>query len=678
MTKRPTYEELEERVNDLKAQLAASRDISEVKRSEEALLESEQHLRDTIDFLPDATFAIDLEGRVTSWNRAIEEMTGIKAEDMLGKGDYEYAIPFYQTRRPIMIDLVLRPDKEMEKEYPYLIKEKDVFVSEAIDLFVQGNLLTLWAKASPIYDAEGNVIGAIESIRDITDRKRMELALMEEKERFRVLVEESPYGVSIVSKGGDYRYLNPRFTGIFGYTLEDIPTGREWFRKAFPDKGYRTQVISTWVEDVEEHEVGEFRPRTFHVRCKDGSEKVIHFRSVTMAQSRDQFVTYEDVTERERLQSRLFGAQKMEAIGTLAGGIAHLFNNALVAITGYTGLLEMNYRENREIVDYADKMKESAHRMSQWTGQLLAYARGGRYQPEVLSLCDLVRDTIPVIRPSLKPGIEIDTDLSRDVLYVDADASQMQMILSAIVFNSNDAIEDEGRIRIGVRNEEVKPGHPEVSPGTYVCLSVMDDGRGMDEETRNRIFDPFFTTHFIGRGLGMAAVYGIVRNHGGRISIESEPGKGTVVRIYLPGVTALPEEEEPVLEPLPGLGIEEGTILVIDDEEDIIHITQKALEMLGYKVLVAMTGREALEITKGHEGEIDLCLLDIKLPDIMGDGLYPMIMEARPGLRVIVFSGYSIEGPAQEILDAGAQAFLQKPFTISAMAQKIREVLAGK
>lgn len=395
----------------------------------------------------------------------------------------------------------------MEKEYPYLIKEKDVFVSEAIDLLVQGNLLTLWAKASPIYDAEDNVIGAIESIRDITERKRMELALMEEKERFRVLVEESPYGVSIVSREGDYRYLNPRFTEIFGYTLEEIPTGREWFRKAFPDKGYRTQVISTWVEDVEEQEVGEFRPRTFHVRCKGGLEKVINFRSVTMAQSGDQFIIYEDITERERLQSRLFEAQKMEAIGTLAGGIAHLFNNALVAITGYTGLLEMNYRDNQEIVDYADKMKESAHRMAGWTGQLLAYARGGRYQPEVLFLCDLVRDTIPVIRPSLKPGIQIETDFSRDVLYVDADASQMQMVLSALMSNSNDAIEDEGRIRVGVSNEEVKPGHPEVSPGTYVCLSVEDDGRGMDEETRNRIFDPFFTTHFIGRGLGMASVY---------------------------------------------------------------------------------------------------------------------------------------------------------------------------
>jgi len=244
---------------------------------------------------------------------------------------------------------------------------------------------------------------------------------------------------------------------------------------------------------------------------------------------------------------KLQQAQKIETIATLAGGIAHEFNNALSSITGHADLFHMEYPEDEKITDYAKAMKQSALRMAHLTKQLLAYARGGKYFPLSMSLSSFVEGSLPIIRYILDPDIRLETDLPSDVMNAEVDSVQMQMVLSAIAANSNEAIEGPGRITISTRNTDLDQGfiedHPGLKPGPYVCLSIEDDGKGMDEETRERIFDPFFTTHFIGRGLGMAAVYGIVRNHNGSMSVDSEPGKGTVVWIYLPATEAKEEAE---------------------------------------------------------------------------------------------------------------------------------------
>lgn len=217
--------------------------------------------------------------------------------------------------------------------------------------------------------------------------------------------------------------------------------------------------------------------------------------------------------------------------------------------------------------------------------------------------------------------------------------------------------------------------HPGLKPGPYVCLTIEDDGKGMDEETRSGIFEPFFTTKFQGRGMGMAAVHGIVKNHDGWISVDSELGKGTVVRIYLPAVEVVVRKEEMAkIEPVKGT----GTILVIEDEDVVSKVTQAMLERLGYRVMVAKTGKDAIHITETFNGDIDLALLDIKLPDMEGGKVYPLIMEARPNLKVIVFSGYAIDGPARKILDAGAQDFIQKPFSLATLSEKVKEALEGK
>ena len=393
--------------------------------------------------------------------------------------------------------------------------------------------------------------------------------------------------------------------------------------------------------------------------------------------------TYEELERKVQELEKQGEKFKIAAIATLAGGIAHEFNNALMGILGNIELLKMDLPEDERRDKYFKAMKSASHRMSRLTDQLLAYAQGGKYQPKDLKLDDFVIQTLPILKHDLNSAIRVETHFSKDIPHIKADYTQMQMVLSAILANSNEAIEDEGFIRITAENKDLDEAftkhHPGLKPGPYVCLTVEDDGKGMDEETTSRIFEPFFTTKFHGRGMGMPAVYGIVKNHDGWIYVDSELGKGTTVRIYLPAISAGSREgEKAVTQPEVELGIGEGTILVIEDEEVVIEVTQTMLERLGYRVMVARTGKAAIHIAETFDGQIDLALLDIKLPDMEGGKVYPLIMKARPDLKVIVFSGFAIEGPAREILDAGAQDFIQKPFSLATLSEKVKEVLEGQ
>ena len=382
----------------------------------------------------------------------------------------------------------------------------------------------------------------------------------------------------------------------------------------------------------------------------------------------------QDITGRKNLEAQLQEARKMDALGTLAGGVAHQFNNALTAITGNIGLLEMDLPEDHNFSRNIEDMKASAHRMVHLTKQLLAYARGGRYHLQVTPIRSFLENTLSLVEHTLKPSVRLETDLPLDLMEVKADRTQLQMVMSAIVANANEAIENQGRIRVSAGNVVLDEAACQgaMQPGNYVRVSVKDDGNGMDEETRNRIFEPFFTTHFIGRGLGMAAVYGIVSNHLGSITVESQPGEGTCVQINLPAVgKPKPAKEDDVHKKRAEQGV--GTVLVVEDEPDVMEITSESLKRLGYRVIEAATGKEAVQ--KALAEPVDVALLDIKLPDMNGAQVYPLLMQAKPELKVIVFSGYALDGPAQEILDAGANGFIQKPFSISGLSEKIKEVL---
>ena len=351
-----------------------------------------------------------------------------------------------------------------------------------------------------------------------------------------------------------------------------------------------------------------------------------------------------------------------------------------MGIMGNIELLKMDFPENEKSDRYFEIMKRSGYRMSRLTDQLLAYAKGGKYQPKSLGLNDFVMETLPILKHDLSPEIRVETHFPKNISHIKADHAQMQMVLSAILSNSNEAIEDEGLIKITTENQDIDEDftkrHPSLKPGPHVCLTIEDDGKGMDEKTRNGIFEPFFTTKFQGRGMGMAAVYGIVMNHDGGISVDSERGKGTTVRIYLPAISAERKEQgEKVKQPEIELNTGKGTILMIEDEEVVVDVTRAMLAMLGYRVMAAETGKEAVHMAKTFDGQIDLALLDIKLPDLEGGKVYPLIMEARPDLKVIVFSGYAIDGPARKILDAGAQDFIQKPFPLATLSEKLKKVL---
>jgi two-component system, cell cycle sensor histidine kinase and response regulator CckA len=379
---------------------------------------------------------------------------------------------------------------------------------------------------------------------------------------------------------------------------------------------------------------------------------------------------------KRKLEIELQQARKIEALSTLSGGIAHEFNNALMVVAGNIELLQMTDSENEAVAKFAKATNESIYRMSNLTQQLLAYAREGDVRPKEVELTELVKSVLPELKRDIGSNIQIETELMRHLPSINADSNQLHMILSAIFSNATEAIEGNGRVRIVTSFEEIHEeftaDHPGLIPGAYVCLAIEDNGKGMAAETKNRIFDPFFTTKFQGRGLGMSAVYGIIKNHRGFIYITSELGKGTVVRILLPPILISAKQRDAVKMQL---APEECTILVIDDEEKVLSTIQSLIEKLGHKVLGANSAKEAIELAKSYKGIIDLALLDIKLPDMGGGTLYPIIKQLRPKMKVIICSGYSLDSGVKEILQSGAHGFLQKPFSFKTITAKLREVL---
>ena len=523
-------------------------------------------------------------------------------------------------------------------------------------------------------------------IRQVMRRRRAEEALRESEDRYRTLVEESFDGI-FIQRGPSIIFLNKRLNEMLGYGKGELVGQNHWVL-------YHPDYQRLTKERAQARMRGEEVPNRYEVKLqrKDGSwfYGEVNARPISFPSDEERGVQVwvKDIMEQKlaeeeriRLEAQVQEATKIEAISTLAGGVAHEFNNALMAILGNIELLKMDLAKDGKQDEYFEAIKSSGHRMSRLTDQLLAYAQGGKYQPKNLKLDDFVKQTVSILKHDLSPAVRVETHIPRDISHIKADQTQMQMALSAILTNSNEAMEDGGLVKISAGNENVEEAfakqRPGFKPGYYVCITIEDDGKGMNEETRDRIFEPFFTTKFQGRGMGMAAAYGIVKNHDGWIYADSELGKGTIIRIYLPAISVSVRELVPteMKEPKGALAMGEGTILVIEDDAVLLKMNREILERLGYGVLGAKTGGEGVDIAKTFDGQIDLALLDIKLPDMSGIQVYPLIMEARPDLKVVVCSGYSIDGPARKILDAGAEGFIQKPFLIAALAEKLKAVL---
>jgi len=546
------------------------------------------------------------------------------------------------------------------------------------DAFDQTDVMVMETLADQIGTAIENA-RLYETVKmELTEHRATEEALIREKEKFRVLVEESPLGTAIIDKDNRLKYVNTKFVEIFGYTIEDIPTGMDWFQKAYPDPTYRKKAVKNWLKDKAASKIGESRPRTYWVTCKDDVKKRIHFRSVTM-ETMDQFVIYEDITERKRLEAKLLQAQKMESIGTLAGGIAHDFNNLLMGIQGRTSLMLLKIDRNDPYYVYLKEIEEYIESASALTRQLLGFARGGKYEVRLSDLNEIVEKSATLFGRT-KKEITIHRNYQEAIWPVEVDQAQFEQVLLNLFVNAWQAMTGAGNLYIQTENTVLPKSYTQsyrVDAGKYVKVSITDTGVGIDEENQEKIFDPFFTTKELerGTGMGLASAYGIIRNHGGIITVYSSVGKGATFNIFLPvsGKHIAAQKEV-----VPDMVMGKETILLVDDEDMILNVDRDILRILGYTVMVARNGKEAVKVYQEHMDTIDLVILDMIMPDMSGSETYDLLKKLKQDIRVLLSSGYSINGWASEILGKGCNGFIQKPFNLHQLSLKIRDVLDGR
>ena len=663
MAQKPTYEELEQKIEEL------DREVIRRKRAEEAL--SEAH--GIISKSPAIAFL---------WKN--EEGWPVEFVTDNVKATFGWTTEDFISGKVVYSEVIHSDDLDrVNQEVQNFSKGEDIerFVHEPYRIITKaGEEKWLDDKTNIKRDNTGRITHYQGVVEDITDRIRAEEELHREREKFRFLIEELPFAVSFIDQDNRYKYINPRFIEIFGYTLEDIPDGRQWFKKAYPDVEYRRKVIPSWINDLENSKVGKTRSRSFNVRCKNGLEKVIHFRSVTM-ENGEQFVLYEDISEQKQLEAQYQQSQKMEAVGTLAGGIAHDFNNLLQSILGYCQLLLFKKQKEHPEFGKLKEIEKATLRASELTLQLLTFSRKVESKLRPINLNHQVEHIHKLLKRTIPKMIDIELHLEENLKIINADPAQIEQVLMNLVVNARDAIHEEGKLIIETENvtldEEYYKTHLGTHPGEYVLLIVSDTGEGMDKETADHIFEPFFTTKKMNKGTGLelSMVYGIVNSHGGNIFCYTEPGEGTTFKIYLPGIEAEIEEQVPEgkEEIIPMGGSE--TILLVDDEEFIRNLGEEILTKFGYRIITAPDAEIALRLYHEKKKDISLIILDLIMPGMGGRRCLEELMKLNPWLKVIIASGYSVKGPVKEVLETGAKGFIDKPYNVNQMLKIIREVL---
>ena len=512
------------------------------------------------------------------------------------------------------------------------------------------------------------------------ERKISEEALQKSENRFRLLAEHSFFGLAIMNPDRTFEYLNPRFTEITGYTLADVPNTKTWLNLAYPDDNYRAKMLISWREGWGgKIEPGKTNEGIYRIRCKSGEHRTLHFKSV-VADDGKIISSCEDITEKQNLELQLQQSQKMEAIGKLAGGIAHDFNNLLTTILGMSDLILMDLDEGDDRRLEIKEIKKAAKRASSLTKQLLAFSRRQILQPVVLNLNTIVLEMNKLLRRLIGEDIELVTVLGEKLGNVRVDQSQIEQVIMNLAVNARDAMPKGGKLTIETCNVELdvaySKSHVGVKPGSYVLLAITDTGSGMDRETMARIFDPFFTTKVKngGTGLGLSVVYGIVKQSGGIIWVYSEPGKGTTFKIYLPRVYE--EVQKWKLDDISSdslAGTE--TVLVVEDDDMVRRLTKQILSSAGYKVFDARYGEEALHISREYKGNIDLIVTDVVMPQMSGKELVRRLKAFRPEMKVLYMSGYTDNAIVNHGILEPDVAFVQKPFSLTGILKKVREVL---
>lgn len=513
------------------------------------------------------------------------------------------------------------------------------------------------------------------SILDISERKRAEATLRESEARYRGLVSNANYGIYWVTLEGRLLYTNPALARILGYnSTEDLlEIGNT--RGLFCDPTVRDRLYAEYFENRR-------IDATVEWKRKDG--KIINVR-VNGRRAQDLQrgsecieVMVEDVTERMALEKQLRQAQKFEAIGQLAGGIAHDFNNMLGAIMGWADRGAEETEGDLRLHRYFEKVRHQADRAAALTRQLLAFARRQILEPCNINLNQSVVDTVSLLENLIGKNIEISANLSPDLAVIRADPTQVEQVFMNLCINARDAMPDGGSLRIETANvtlAEALPGSPALAqPGDYVMLSVTDTGTGMDAATLDRIFEPFFTTKELGKGtgLGLATMYGVLRQHGGFVQVESKVGLGSTFRAYLPVSTTVVPTSQRTDDSGPIRGGSE-TVLIAEDHDALRELAVETLTSFGYNVLEAADGESALRVFQAHSDKIDLLLLDVVLPKLSGPDVYARILVVRPDISVIFATGYSADMALLQKAQQRGLPMLHKPYSPRALARKVRE-----
>jgi PAS domain S-box-containing protein len=636
------------------------------KRAEESLATERILLRAVADGTTDAMFVKDRQGRYLLFNEAAARFVGKPAAEVLGHDDTGLFDP--ESARTAM-------------ERDRLVMESGQAKTEEERLTAAGVTRTYLATKAPYRDARGEVVGVIGVSRDITDHKRAEESLAAERTLLRTLIDSMPEVVFTKDMEGRFTLSNPASVQLVGCTSEGELVGKtvfDFFPRELAD-AYQSDDAQALggqsIIDREEPCVDAAGNRRWYLTIKtplrDQSGAIVGLVGISR-----------DITERRQLEQQFRQAQKMEAFGQLAGGVAHDFNNVLQVITGFGDLLLETLRPADPAREMVGQMVKAGERAAGLTRQLLAFSRQQVLVPRVLELNAVVADLEKMLRRVIGEDIDLKTALQPGLGRVKADPGQIDQVVMNLAVNARDAMPQGGRLTIETQNVELDGEyarlHVGVRTGHYVLLAVSDTGCGMTPEVQARIFEPFFTTKEIGKGtgLGLSTVFGIVRQAGGHVAVYSEPGIGTSFKVYLPRVddaalSVAPKSDRPPS----SKGAE--TVLLVEDEESVRTLTRIILLGKGYTVLEASDGAEALSVAGRHEGPIHLLLSDVVMPILGGRELAERLVGLHPEMKVLFQSGYTDDAVVRHGVLQEKVHFLQKPYSPAALATKVREVLDG-
>lgn len=652
--------------------LGIVRDITEQVKAEAKLASSEQFLRLMVEGTQDLFFYVqDTRGVYTYLSPSVRKITGYRVDE------WKDVFTKYLTPNPLNAMIKAMREETLRSGTPAPAYPCEIFGAD-------GRSILLEINETPIIK-DRKVIGIQGVARDITERKRLEQQILESRDFFNRLIDQTPMGVIVFDAKGNAVDVNESWMRLFGAGNKNVVIGRlnlfasQYLQDAriqrFVSSAYAGQVVDTPSFTVD--------PRMFQPDYAfNNEEHIVHVKMFPVFDRNSKLVNVvammEDVTDRRRLEEQLIQSQKMESIGLLAGGIAHDFNNILSAILGYSSYLKSVVNQDERVYAHLDTIERSALRAAELTAQLLAFARGGKYVVGPMNVHDLIVETTRLLRGSIDKNIAIETDLAASSPIIEGDGAQMQQVLMNLCVNARDAMPHGGTLKISTRRINKPDAYllsrksEHTSP--YIRVAISDTGIGIDESIRGRIFEPFFTTKPKGKGtgLGLATVYGIIEHHGGFIDFHSKVGLGTTFIIYLPTVDR--PVETPVHEAPRTSGGPE-TILIVDDEDMIRSLVKDILASKGYNVLAAPDGGSAVALYREKWRSIDLVILDMIMPVMGGRETMEKLKEINSNVRAILSTGYSEDDRARDLMALGVKVFLQKPYRTEELSTAVRKVL---